>query len=874
MSITATANRLIQRHLTWLHRVATTRPGTTLAVSLLLLLLSLASIATTRFEADVFQLFPARSGALKLFLDTLRWSGSGNEAYFLIEGEPSTLPIESERFAGRLRQLVIAGQPAFRRVTYRLYEEADAAPFATFVGQAVLTPQLFLPPEQLPAYLQRLTPTGQQTALAGTVTALASQAGMGMADLLTADPLNLRELVLPRLKRGGQALDLDPASPYFLSRDQRVLIMIAEPARPVQDMAFARQLAAAIDQARQGATVKISCAGAHVSAAIDEATMKGEILGCIGSSLLVVLALFFGTYRRWLPTLLLPLIIGWGVALALGLAGVLLPSVHIIAFAFMALIIGLGTDYSIHLYDRFHLERSAGVDRDAALELACLDTGHGIFTAAATTALPFLCLAFAEVRALAELGLLVGLGVLSTMYATFLFLPPLLLFMERRWPNTNYAPLPGFGLKAVWRLAGRYPLLLRIISLLAVLVAAVLATGITYEGDLKNLQPRHSEAFLTQEKIEKHLAISPQQLLVAIDGADRDALLQQGEALDRLATRYLQAGQLTDYSSLGMLLNDAAAQRIVSEGLRSALVGRQLATETGKGLEQAGFATTAFAPFLAGIGTLATATELPTAKGIDLLAASPLKGVVSRHLHQDGAGYHLLAYLHYRGAEFPVTSFLSDLQKEVPTARATSIDLVSQQLTALVRQSFIWSAALGGILVLLLLFIHFSELAGIFATLFPVLAGVATMLGIMAAIGMGINFMNAMVLVTILGMGSDYGMHIAHRVGKQERCKTNAIAGGEQGGEEGPTQAYGQYVEEGPDEANAAICRQADSFVQSGRAVLLSALTTIAGFGSLAFADYGALASLGWATNFGIGATALFSLVALPAFFRRTGGVP
>jgi predicted RND superfamily exporter protein len=56
-----------------------------------------------------------------------------------------------------------------------------------------------------------------------------------------------------------------------------------------------------------------------------------------------------------------------------------------------------------------------------------------------------------------------------------------------------------------------------------------------------------------------------------------------------------------------------------------------------------------------------------------------------------------------------------------------------------------------------------------------------------------------------------------------------------------------------------------DRFVQAGRAVLLSAFTTIAGFGSLALADYPALASIGWATNFGVGFTALFSLVTLPA---------
>ncbi|MBT0663337.1 MMPL family transporter [Geobacter pelophilus] len=836
MSVTSAFNSLIRCHLVWLHRIATRRPGATLAVSLLLFLLSLVSIATTRFEADVFQLFPARSGALQLLLDTLRWTGSANEAYFLIEGEPAILTAESERFAGRLRQLSINGQPAFKRVTYRLYEEADAAPFAAFVGRAVLAPQLFLPPEQLPAYLQRLTPDSQRKELAATVTALASQAGMGMTELLIGDPLNLRELVLPRLKKGGQALDLDPASPYFLSRDKQVLIMIAEPARPVQDMAFARQLAAAIDTARQGAKVKISCAGAHVSAAIDEATMKGEILGCILSSLVVVLALFFFTYRRWLPTLLLPLIIAWGVALALGLAGAFLASVHIIAFAFMALIIGLGTDYSIHLYDRFHMERCTGADGESALELAVIDTGHGIFTAATTTALPFLCLAFSDVRALSELGLLVGLGVLSTMYATFLFLPPLLLFMERRWPTARYASLPGFGLGTVWRLTGRYPGMFRIATLLAVAVAVVFATGIRFEGELKNLQPRHSEAFLTQEKIERHLAISPKQLLVAIDGADRDSVLRQGVLVDRLASKYLQSSKLTDYSSLGMLVNDGDTQQRVSEGLRTALTGCNLAAEVRANLELAGFSVEPFSPFLAGMAGLATAGEQPLAAGIDLLAASPLKGVVSRHLNRDASGYHLLSYLHYRGAEFPVDSFLADLRQVVPEARTTSIDLVSRQLTEMVRRSFLWGAALGGVLVLFLLFTHFSGLAGIGAALFPVLAGVAAMLGIMAGIDMGINFMNAMVLVTILGMGNDYGMHIAHRVGVVAAADRCAV------------------------------------FVQSGRAVLLSALTTIAGFGSLAFADYGALASLGWATNFGIGATAIFSLVALPAFFRRNRG--
>jgi BASS family bile acid:Na+ symporter len=146
--------------------------------------------------------------------------------------------------------------------------------------------------------------------------------------------------------------------------------------------------------------------------------------------------------------------------------------------------------------------------------------------------------------------------------------------------------------------------------------------------------------------------------------------------------------------------------------------------------------------------------------------------------------------------------------------------------------------AIVGLLVLFLLLAHFDSLEGISLSLFPVAAGVIAMLGLMALFGMKLNFMNAMVLVTIIGMGSDYGLHIANRV----RTRT---------GEEGRA-----------------------AFVQAGRAIFLSALTTIAGFGSLAFTDYGALASIGWATNYGVGATALFALLSLPAFmamFRNKG---
>ena len=831
-SITDVTNRGIMAHLEWLFNITSRRPLLVIVVSIVLLALSGFSIATTRFESDIFKLFPSNQGPLKLFLDSLKWSGGAQDAYFILEGDKEGLIAEGERFAGRLTALQVDGQPAFRKVIYRTFDPAEAQPFADFVGYAVAHPQLFVPPGEAGRIAEHLTPSAMSVSLDKAHAELASQAGMGLREIIAADPFSLRDLILPRLKKASQALDLDTTSPYFLSRDGRVLIIIAEPTRPVQDMAFARKLVAGIDEARTGATVTITCTGAHLAAVLDEAEVKGNVISCILSSLVVVLLLFYLTYRRFLPTLLIPLILFCGVVLALGTAGLFLSSISLISFAFTALIIGLGTDYSIHIYDRFHSERSAGRDTNGALRLAVVDTGHGVFTAAATTAFPFLALTISDVRALSELGLLVGLGVIFSLYATFLFLPPLILFSERRFPAAVYRPLPRFGLDRLWDGCGRRhrSVVTATMAILALLLVA--AFFISFEGDLKNLQPRHSEAFQAQEKIEQHLSLSPKQMLVAVEGKDLDDVMARGGRVEKLVERYVRSGQLVSFSSLGQVVNDLESQAEVLAAMAGPLASLRLAESATVALSGAGFDPAHFDGTIAGLAVLAKARPVPPAEAVGRIGRSPLRGVVTRHLMEGDGSNHLLFYLNYRGNEFNQKLFIKDLAAADPTARATSTDLVSGQLAGSVKKSFFWGFLLGGAMVLFLLLSHFESIADIFNSLFPVVAGVVAMLGLMSLTGMGINFMNAMVLVTILGMGSDYGLHLVHRV------------------------------------SGAAADERREQFVQAGRAVMLSALTTIAGFGSLAFTDYAALSSIGWATNFGIGATMLFSLVALPAFME------
>jgi predicted RND superfamily exporter protein len=816
-------------HLEWIYRTTTGSPRTVIIVFMLAVLLSALSISQLRFDTNIFNLFPSQQPALKLLLDSLEWSGSAGDAYFLLEGDKQQLPAEAGKFAQRLQQARVDGKPAFKRITWQIYDDSQASSFIDLIGYAASNPQLFVQQCDVPALINRFKPDQVSDSLRRLQSSLASQFAGEASGLAAVDPLFLRDLILPRFKVGSQALDLDPASPYFISRDGTLLIMIAEPSRPVQDMDFARKLVTAINQARSNASVSITCTGAHISAVLDEQAMKSNILISIVSSLLVVLGIFYSAYRRLLPTLLIPLILVCGVVMALGAVGLFARSIHIISFAFTALITGIGTDYSIHLYDRFHSERAVGRSTEEALRLAVLNTGHGVFTAAITTGLPFLALCVSDVRALSELGVLVGLGVVFSLYASLFFLPPLLLFMDRHFP-ISYRSIPGLGLDRVWLVTQRCPSTIIVLSILTVSILGWCAGSVRFDGELKNLQPRHSEAFIAQERIERHLSLAPRHLLVAVEGTDLGDVLARAERVGGLAADLQQQGEITAWSSLGRIINSRPVQAQILGQLNHGFEGKQPGSEIRRQLDQEGFSSDGFDSFLAAADKLGQAVPIDAAQAIAKLSASPMRGIVDRHLARDASGYHALVYLHYRSEAFHQESFLAKLRALDPTVRVSSVDLVSDQLSMAVKQSFIQAFALGGALVLFLLLVHFAGTpTGILYSLTPVLAGSVCMLGAMALTGMRLNFMNAMVLVTILGMGSDFGLYIRFRV-----------------------------TAETEDERQA-------QFVQIGRSVLLSAMTTIVGFGSLAFTDYGAMSSIGWATNLGVGFTTIFCLITIPA---------
>ena len=67
-----------------------------------------------------------------------------------------------------------------------------------------------------------------------------------------------------------------------------------------------------------------------------------------------------------------------------------------------------------------------------SLQMTFLKSGKGIVTGALTTACAFLALLISQSRGMKEMGIVTGAGLLSLLIATFLILPIMLVFREKR----------------------------------------------------------------------------------------------------------------------------------------------------------------------------------------------------------------------------------------------------------------------------------------------------------------------------------------------------------------------------------------------------------------------------------------------------------
>jgi predicted exporter len=173
-----------------------------------------------------------------------------------------------------------------------------------------------------------------------------------------------------------------------------------------------------------------------------------------------------------------------------------------------------------------------------------------------------------------------------------------------------------------------------------------------------------------------------------------------------------------------------------------------------------------------------------------------------------------------------VAGLMDRRDKTLAGVRFVSQNRFSQIISRAIGEDFTEFIAKASVVVCLLLGLLFRDIKKVLLALIPVVSGLLFVFGVMGGLGMGFNLFNVVAAILIIGLGVDYGILVV--------CK----------------------ISEG-------------SNLATEKAVFVSGLTTLAGFGALVMARHPALHSIGLTVLLGIAAAIPSALFVIPALYQK-----
>ena len=570
------------------------------------------------------------------------------------------------------------------------------------------------------------------------------------------------------------------------------------------------------------------------------------------------------------------LIIGLGYTMAFTTLAV--GHLNILTITFAPILIGLAIDFGVHLITRFEEELRKGSDSQVALTTAMVYTGQGIFTGALTTAAAFVAMAFTHFRGIQEMGVISGGGLVLCLVPMMTMLPALLMRGRQNVIDRHMKEdLTRARIENIW--------LSRPIAVMAIVFALCALAGIEIRRD--------AGKFFDYNLIKMNSPNLPSVVFMhkLIDSADRSVLsgaivatnLQQAISLvpkiEKLPTvadveppmdilaDFLPENQRKKLALISQIKGEVAPLHFSPPdtnsvdidnlsstlyslggycGMAVSLIGTnepalsgQLATleqtiDTFRKAMLAGDATTQ-------AGHALKLSEFQQALFNDVRDTfhSLQNQNVTSPLRPDDLPPNLRDQFIGQSGKFLLQvfpkndvwqranqeKFVADLRTIDGNATGTPVQLLEYE--TLLKNSYVQAAWYSLIAIALLVLFHFRSFVAVFLALLPVAVGTLWLAGLMGVMGMPFNLANIMTLPLVIGIGVTNGIQVLNR-----------------------------YAEE---RTPGILSRS------TGKAVLVSGLTAIAGFGSMILAQHRGIHSLGCVMSIGIATCMIAGLTFLPA---------
>jgi uncharacterized protein len=586
---------------------------------------------------------------------------------------------------------------------------------------------------------------------------------------------------------------------------------------------------------------------------------RGAGLGGIATLFMVALVLY-AALRSWrlLAASILTLVAG--LSLTAAFAAVAVGQLNLLSVAFVVLNVGLGSDYVIHVLLRYRELVAAGEAANAALVETARDVGSSLVLCAVTTAAGFYAFIPTTFSGVSELGLIAGTGVFFGLFASVTLLPALVAWWDV--PRAA-ARAPTWLDPRIFAPLSRRPRL--VLGLTAVVLAAAFAVlpSVTFDSNPIHLRDPSSESVSTllelaaggEAPILNLVGVAPNRATAlqwaaqlrdlpqvrAVTTADSLVPAEQPEKIALLADLALllgpgfadvEAARSDPASLLGALGALEAVRAGGAEARRLRAAAASLLDKLASGNESYRSAALARLDDALTAGLADELATLEAALSAEEFARDDLPvELKGRWVAEDGRELVEIAPADDVSDNEAARRFIAAVHGVVPTA--TGLPVVYQEASATVVAAFERALAYAFILVAAIIFIVLRDWRDTLLVLVPIALASLLTAALTVVIGMPFNYANIIALPLLVGMGVDNGIHVVHRM---------------RGGDAG---------------------RLFDTSTM--RAVLASALTTVASFGNLAFSSHVGTASMGILLALGLVASMAATLIVLPSWLALKG---
>lgn len=156
--------------------------------------------------------------------------------------------------------------------------------------------------------------------------------------------------------------------------------------------------------------------------------------------ILVLMGILFRSVLAWvIPLGAVGIAVGISQALVFVIGSTIAEINYTVTIMLFAILMGVGTDYSIFIVTRYREERIKGASRKEAVHTSVTWAGESIVTSGATVIIAFFSMAIAQFSFVQTMGLLLGMAIVVALLIALTFVPALLMLLGNGvfWPNNG-----------------------------------------------------------------------------------------------------------------------------------------------------------------------------------------------------------------------------------------------------------------------------------------------------------------------------------------------------------------------------------------------------------------------------------------------------